>query len=73
VWRSKGLTTILIFAHELFKLKNEASFPHHEPAKTIQDIKDTGAKHCNQLSELLISHSVSHLFLLNILIEEIGK
>jgi hypothetical protein len=66
VWRSKGLTTVLIFAHGLFTLKNETSFPHHEPAKTIQDIKDTGAKHCNQLSELLISDSVSQLFSLNI-------
>jgi len=68
VWRSKRLTTILIFAHGLFKLKNEVSFPHHEPAKNIHDVKDTGAKHCNHLSELLISDSVSHLFLLNILI-----
>jgi hypothetical protein len=69
VWRSQGLTKILIFAHGLFKLKNEASFPHHEPEKAIQDIKDTGEKHCNQLSELLISDSVSQLFSLNILIE----
>jgi len=69
VWRSKGLTIILILAHGLFKLKNEASFPHHEPANTIQDIRDTGAKHCNQLSELLTSDSVSQLFSTNILIE----
>jgi hypothetical protein len=62
VWRSKGLPAILIIAHGLLKLKNEASFPHHEPAKTIQDVEDTGAKQCNQLSELLISDSVSHLF-----------
>jgi hypothetical protein len=92
VWRSKELTTILIFAHGLnaelnpichllpllgahgifhiselrVKLKNEASFPHHEPAKTIQNIKDLGTKHCNHLSELLISDSVSQLFSLNI-------
>jgi len=69
VWRSKGLTTILILAHGLFKLKNGASFPHHEPANTIQDIRDRGAKHCNQLSELLISDSVSQFFFINILIE----
>jgi hypothetical protein len=69
VWRSKGLSTILILAHGLFKFKNEASFPHHGPANTMQDIKDTGAKHCKQLSELLISDSVSQLFSINILTE----
>jgi hypothetical protein len=65
VWRSKRLTTTLIFAHGLFKFKNEVSFPHHEPVKTIQDIKDAGVKHCNQLSELPISDSVSQLLSLN--------
>jgi hypothetical protein len=40
MWRSKGLITILILAHGLFPLKNEASFPHHELANTIQYIKD---------------------------------
>jgi hypothetical protein len=66
VWRSKGLITILILAHGLFPLKNEDSFPHHKPANTIQDIKNTRAKHCNKLSELLFSDSVSQLISLKI-------